>query len=92
MTGSPDRGGRATFILAFGDEPRAREAGAILDRRGFEVRVWGPDDEVERWSVHASKEAGPVLSRGFGLTELRLGWLARRLGGRYEGHESPAQR
>ena len=80
MSGLPDRSPRATFILSFGEEVRAREAGATLDRRGFEVRVVGPDDEVERWSVHAVREAGPVLSRGFALTELRLGWLARRMG------------
>ena len=80
--------GAHEIVLSFVDEARAREAGAILDRRGFEVRVLGPDNDVEQWSVHALKEAaGPVISRGFGLTELRFGWLARRLGGHYEGHD-----
>jgi len=78
--------------LSFTEEARAREAGARLDRRGFDVRGVSPDLDAERWSVHAIKDvAGPVISRGFGLTELRLGWLARRLGGQYEGHELPSR-
>ena len=79
---------RTTFVLSFNEEASALAAAVILNRRAFEVRVVGPGGGIERWSVHALKDVpGPVISRGFGVIELQLGWLARRLGGRYEGHD-----
>ena len=79
---------RTRFLLSFVDESRAREAAAILDRRGFDVHVSGPVGTADEWSVRAVKEIpGPLVSRAMGLTELRLGWLARRLGGKYEGRD-----
>ncbi len=79
---------RTRFRLSFVDEARAREAAAILDRRGFDASVLAPDGAADEWTVQAVAEVpGPAFSRAMGLTELRMGWLARRLGGEYEGHE-----
>jgi hypothetical protein len=81
---------RTRFRLSFDGEGPARHAAAILDGRGFDVRVLGPDSADERWSVRAARQAW-VPARGLGLTELRLGWLARRLGGRYDGREAASR-
>jgi regulator of ribonuclease activity B len=79
---------RTRFFLYFDDEPPAREAGSVLERRGFDVRVLGPDEHVEQWAVHALKDMrGRILSPGFQLTERRLSRLASRLGGEYDGNE-----
>jgi hypothetical protein len=76
------------FFLYFDEEAPAREAGSILDRRGFEVRVLRPDEHVEQWAVHADKDMpGRIVSLGFRLTERSLRRLASKLGGEYDGNE-----
>jgi hypothetical protein len=79
---------RTRFFLYFDDEASAREAGSILDRRGFDVRVLRPDEHVAQWAVHALKDMrGRIVSPGFRLTERRLSRLASKLGGEYDGNE-----
>jgi Regulator of ribonuclease activity B len=79
---------RTRFFLYFDEEEPAREAGSILDRRGFEVQVLHPDEHVEQWAVLADKEMpGRVVSLRFRLTETRLSRLASKLGGEYDGNE-----
>jgi Regulator of ribonuclease activity B len=79
---------RTRFFLYFDEEAPAREAGSILDRRGFDVRVLRPDEHVEQWAVHADREMpGRVVSLRFRLTERRLSRLASKLGGEYDGNE-----
>jgi hypothetical protein len=79
---------RTRFFLYFEDEAPAREAGSVLDRRGFDVRVLRPDEHVEQWAVHAWKDMpGRIVSLRFRLTERWLSRLASRLGGEYDGNE-----
>jgi hypothetical protein len=79
---------RTRFILYFDDEAPADEAGSILDRRGFDVRVLHPDEHVEQWAVHALKDVpGRIVSPRLRLTERRLSRLASKLGGEYDGNE-----
>jgi regulator of ribonuclease activity B len=79
---------RTRFFLYFEDEAPAREAGSVLDRRGFAVRVLPPDEHVEQWAIHAQKDMpGRIVSLRFRMTEKRLSRLASKFGGEYDGNE-----
>ena len=79
-----DNSADVRFFFYFDDEQTARQAGSVLDGKGYAVNVTPPDTEIREWSVIAL--GVPDTLDVATADDLFEPWAAG-LGGEYDGHE-----